>query len=72
MNAGEQLGAIARDLDRTGEAWEAAGYPSDGPEYEAREAVFARLREWNREQDERQRSGVRPVSLNAHAESKVL
>ena len=44
---GERLDAISRDLDRTGAAWVAAGYPHDGPEWEAREAVFARLRAWN-------------------------
>lgn len=55
QNAGEQLDEIGRDLDRTGAAWVAAGYPSDGPEFEAREAVFARLREWNRQQDARLR-----------------
>lgn len=47
--AGEQLDAIMRDLDRTGEAWEAAGYPFDGPTADAREAVFDRLAEWNRQ-----------------------
>lgn len=52
-NAGEQLDAIMRDLDATGAAWVAAGYPSEGPEYDAREAVFARLHEWNAEQDRR-------------------
>jgi hypothetical protein len=46
-NRGEELDAIARDLDATGKAWAAAGYGYDTPEYEAREAVFARLREWN-------------------------
>lgn len=46
-NRGEQLDAIARDLDATTTAWAAAGYPFDGPEAEAREAVFARLHEWN-------------------------
>ena len=49
LNAGQQLDAIMRDLDATGAAWEAAGYPFDGPEAEAREAVFARLRAWNDE-----------------------
>jgi hypothetical protein len=44
-----QLAAISRDLDTTGAAWEAAGYPYDGPVWEAREAVFARLRQWNDE-----------------------
>jgi hypothetical protein len=44
---GERLDAIMRDLDATGEAWRASGYGYDTPEYEAREAVFARLREWN-------------------------
>lgn len=43
-----QLAAIMRDLDATGAAWAAAGYPYGGPEDEAREAVFARLRAWNR------------------------
>ena len=47
VTLGEELDAIMRDLDRTGAAWEAAGYGYDTPEYEAREAVFARLREWN-------------------------
>lgn len=50
QTAGEQLGAIGRDLDRTGEAWVAAGYPFEGPIFEAREAVFARLKEWNARQ----------------------
>ena len=44
---GADLAAIMRDMDRTGEAWVAAGYPYDGPTYDAREAVYARLREWN-------------------------
>jgi hypothetical protein len=48
LTAGQQLDAIMRDLDRTGEAWVAAGYPYDGPAWEAREAVYGRLREWNR------------------------
>jgi hypothetical protein len=47
--AAGQLAAISRDLDTTGEAWQAAGYPWDGPVWEAREAVFARLRQWNDE-----------------------
>jgi hypothetical protein len=42
-----ELDAIGRDLDATGAAWEAAGYGYDTPEYEAREAVFARLKAWN-------------------------
>lgn len=46
--AGEQLAEIMRDLDRAGDAWEAAGYPFDGPTADAREAVFARLADWNR------------------------
>jgi hypothetical protein len=46
--AGEQLDQIMSDLDRTGEAWVAAGYPYEGPTWDAREAVFARLQEWNR------------------------
>lgn len=49
--AGAQLDAIMRDLDRTSAAWVAAGYGYDTPEYEAREAVFAQLREWNRRQE---------------------
>lgn len=47
MTPAEQLDAIFADLDTTGAAWEASGYPYDGPEFDAREAVFARLREWN-------------------------
>jgi len=47
-NAGQELGAIMRDLDETTAAWAAAGYGYGTPEDEAREAVFARLREWNR------------------------
>lgn len=47
LTAGQQLDAIMRDMDEASAAWVAAGYPSDGPEWEAREAVFARLREWN-------------------------
>lgn len=48
QTAGEQLDAIMRDLDATGAAWKAAGLPRGGPEWEAREAVFARLKEWNK------------------------
>lgn len=47
MNLGKQLDEIMRDLGRTGSAWATAGYGYDTPEYEAREAVFRRLREWN-------------------------
>ena len=46
-NRGQRLEAIMRDLDATSAVWVAAGYPLDGPEWGAREAVFARLREWN-------------------------
>ena len=44
---GEELDAIMRDLDRTGDAWKRAGYALGGPEDDAREAVFLRLRAWN-------------------------
>lgn len=47
MSRGEQLDEIMRDLDTTGAAWAAAGHPDNGPEFEAREAVFGRLRAWN-------------------------
>jgi hypothetical protein len=47
-NRGQQLDPIIAELDRTGAAWVAAGYPDHGPEVEAREAAFALLREWNR------------------------
>jgi hypothetical protein len=47
-NLGQQLDAIMRDLDATTAAWAAAGYGYDTPEYEAREEVFRRLREWNK------------------------
>lgn len=46
--AGEELDAIMRDLDATTKAWVAAGHKYDGPEAEAREAVFARLKAWNK------------------------
>lgn len=45
---GAELDAIMDDLDATGAAWQAAGYPFDGPEFDAREAVFARLKKWNK------------------------
>ena len=47
-NAGQQLDAIMRDMDEATAAWAAAGYGYGTPEDEAREAVFARLREWNK------------------------
>lgn len=50
-SAGETLGAITKDLDTTTEAWRAAGYPYHGPEADAREAVFARLKAWNEAQE---------------------
>jgi hypothetical protein len=46
----EQLAAITRDLRAATAAWVAAGSPFDGPEDDAREAVFARLRTWNEAQ----------------------
>lgn len=61
MTAGEQLDGIMRDLDDTGDAWVAAGYGYDTPEWEAREAVFARLREWNDRYAPR-RDGSRPAA----------
>lgn len=48
--AADQLGEIMRDLDSTTAAWVVAGYGLGTPEDEAREAVFARLREWNERQ----------------------
>lgn len=47
--AGQQLDAIMRDLDATTKAWTISGYGYDTPEAEAREAVFARLKAWNKE-----------------------
>lgn len=52
-NLGEELDAIMRDLDETGKAWVKAGYGYDTPEWEAREAVFARLKAWNEKADRR-------------------
>lgn len=46
-NAGQELDAIMRDMDAAYAAWAAAGYGYETPEDEAREAVYARLREWN-------------------------
>jgi hypothetical protein len=45
--AGERLDAIMRDLGAAGDAWVKAGYPYEGPEFEARETVFLRLRKFN-------------------------
>jgi hypothetical protein len=42
-----ELDAIIADLDATSAAWVAAGYGYGTPEFEAREAVFARLHAWN-------------------------
>lgn len=56
MNAptlGEQLDQIMRELDATGAAWATAGYRYAGPEFDAREQVFARLREWQLQVDAR-------------------
>lgn len=44
---GQQLDSIMRDMDEASVAWVAAGYPFDGAEWVAREAVFGRLRAWN-------------------------
>lgn len=49
MSAGEQLDEIMRAMDQATDAWVAAGHPFTGPEADAREAVFARLRQWNAE-----------------------
>ena len=46
-NAGQELDEIMRDMDAATAAWADAGYGYGTPEDEAREAVFARLREWN-------------------------
>lgn len=48
MSLGDELAAIMHDLDRTSAAWVAAGGGLGTPEDEAREAVFARLEEWNK------------------------
>lgn len=53
VNLGQQLDEITRDLDATTKAWAEAGHPSSGPEYEAREAVFDRLHEWNENYEKR-------------------
>lgn len=47
-NAGQELAAIMADMDAATNAWVDTGYGLYSPEYEAREAVFARLQEWNR------------------------
>lgn len=49
QSAGQQLDAIMRDMDQATNAWVDAGYGYDTPEHAAREAVFVRLREWNRQ-----------------------
>jgi hypothetical protein len=50
---GEQLDQIMRDLDATGATWAATGYRYTGPEFDAREQVFACLREWQLQVDAR-------------------
>lgn len=60
MGTGAELDAISTDLDATTAAWAAAGHPFDGPEYEAREAVFRRLRAWNTARSEGRFLGTRP------------
>jgi len=47
-SAAQQLTEISRDLEETGDRWVAAGYPYDGPEWDEREAVYARLKAWNK------------------------
>lgn len=49
-NRGQQLDAIMQAMDEATAVWVTAGYPFDGPEADAREAVFARLRQWNEAQ----------------------
>lgn len=44
---GEEIDGIMQRLDEAGKAWVAAGYPDSGPVHDARESVFADLREWN-------------------------
>lgn len=44
---GEQLDDISRRLTAATTAWAAAGYPNSGPVFNAREAVYADLHEWN-------------------------
>ena len=44
----DRLEEIMRDMDAAYAAIKAAGYPAyDGPEHEALEAVYVRLRAWN-------------------------
>lgn len=43
----EQMSDIMPRLTATMDAWVAAGWPYDGPIWEAREAVFLELRAWN-------------------------
>lgn len=47
LTLGEQLQGIMRRLDAAGDAWTAAGYPYEGPVYDARETVFRDLRAFN-------------------------
>lgn len=51
-NAGQELDAIMRDMDEATAAWAKAGRRFDGPEFEAREAVFARLKAWNKKREQ--------------------
>lgn len=50
---GQRLDDIIRDMNAASAEWAAAGYPMSGEEFEAREAVFAKLRNWNRDAEAR-------------------
>lgn len=63
---GAELDAITRDMDAATSAWAWAGYPLEGPIFEAREDVFRRLRVWNLARA-RRTSGIpdnRPPAVN--------
>lgn len=53
LSMGEKLAEIIGDMEAAAVPWRAAGYPIAGPEWDAREAVFSRLAEWNIEMKER-------------------
>ncbi|TFV83180.1 hypothetical protein [Blastococcus sp. CT_GayMR16] len=65
MSAGDELDEIMRDLDRTTAEWSAAGYGYGTPEDDAREGVFARLKEWNTAHDAKAGPG------RAHPDAKT-
>jgi hypothetical protein len=61
------FGQILQRLNSATDDWAAAGDPYDGPVYEARESVYADLREWND-----RAAGIGVTTLNDQTEERVI